>query len=133
MKSKRLFAVFPLSLMLLAAPDYATARDRNAAAPALDACYAEAQWPVTASSAYVYGNARQREQLRNGSRESYAMRRLCYRMTVATSDSNDLAMQCAGLVDATLKRHGDKAVGHARRQVALCEQLNGRKIVVDGL
>jgi hypothetical protein len=132
--SKRLFALFPLSFALLLAPDYASAAERNAGPEVLEACYAEAQWPVTASSAYVYGNGRQREQLTNGSnREAYAMRRLCYRLAARASDTTALSNQCAGLVADTLKRHGDEAVAHARRQKALCEQLGGRPIAVDGL
>jgi len=134
MLSKRLFALLPLSLSLLLAPDYAAAATPDKHAAARDACYAEAQWPVTASNAYVYGNARQREQQVNGSnREAYAMRRLCYRLTTDTSNAGGLAAECADRIAGTMKYHGAKAEAHARRQKALCENLSGQSITVDGL
>ncbi len=133
MLPKRLFALLPLSFALVLAPDYARAAD-NGELTALDACYAEAQWPVTASSAYVYGNARQREQLSNGfNRDVYAMRRLCYRMTLGGAAASGVAGQCADLLADMLKRHGAEAIAHASRQKGLCETLSGEGVTIDGL
>lgn len=132
--SKRLFAFLPLSLMLLSAPDYTFAAQRTEGSTSLAACYAEAQWPVIASSAYVYGNARQREQLANGSNpESYAMRRICYRIATESSEASQLTAQCGQLIADEMKHHGDTATAHARRQKVLCEQLSGQTAAIDGL
>lgn len=133
MLSKSLVSLLSLSLIASAVPSFAGAVELHESRHALADCYSEAQWPVTSSSAYTYGNARQREQLTNGfDREVHAMRRVCYGMQ-ATGDKATLAAQCGDIIADSLKTHGAAARDHAVRQRRTCEALSGQSVVVDGL
>lgn len=131
------FAFMSLVAALVAgsavAPIQAAAR--SDAAGDLHGCYAEAQWPVTASAAYVYGNARQREQLRNSSSpDVYRLQRVCFTMTrTGSAQQTALAADCGRMIADRLQTYGSKAHAHAVRQRALCEALSGQAVTVSGL
>ncbi len=117
---------------LVQAPAFAA--DAPVAKDALNGCYAEANWSVEASPAYVYGNGRQRAQLRTSfHKDVYAMRRLCFDMTKAGPEKASLAGVCGERVSAELKVYGDKAREHAVRQRSYCEALSGQSVSVRGL
>lgn len=117
---------------LVQAPAFAA--NVSVAKDALNGCYAEANWSVETSPAYVYGNGRQRAQLRTSfHKDVYAMRRLCFDMTKAGAEKASLASTCGERVSAELKLYGDKARDHAARQRSYCEVLSGQAVSVVGL
>ncbi len=133
MFSKTLLSLLSLSLMAATAPAFAGVTQGHQNRQALADCYAEAQWPVTSSSGYNYGNARQRAQMVNGfDRETYTMRRVCYHLSLSENVAATAA-QCGDLLSDSLKMHGIAARDHAVRQRDYCQALSGHAVTVDGL
>lgn len=132
LKLSAAFAAAAVVFGLVQAPAFAA--NASVSKDALNGCYAEANWSVEASPAYVYGNGRQRAQLRTSfHKDVYAMRRLCFDMTKADAEKASLASACGDRVSAELKVYGDKAREHAVRQRSYCEALSGQAVSVVGL
>ncbi len=102
---------------------------------ALTGCYEEARWAIMASPAYVYGNARQREQQLHGFHaDVYRLQRVCYAMTSAAStEQASLASECGTQLSESLKFYGDKARDHAVRLRDYCQTLSSQTVTVSGL
>ncbi len=132
MSLKLQFAAISLVLAALQAPAYAAAPSEVQAH--LQACYDEAQWPVTVSPAYVYGGARVREQQRNAYHPAVvAMTGLCHAMSQASTDKVALARDCGQTLARQLQVYGDKARDHAARTRDICQAMTGQPVSVAGI
>ncbi len=126
-------AILSIAIGIFNMPNYVQAAEVRPAA--LSGCYTEARWAIEASPAYVYGNARQREQLQHSFHpDIYRLQRVCYAMTTSTpAEQASLAAECGDQIGESLKFYGEKARGHAVRLRDYCQTLSGQTVTVSGL
>jgi hypothetical protein len=91
----------------------------------MTACLSEAEWPVTASPAYVNASAHHKAQMTNAyNADVRALKAMCVRMNGAqAADLSALGSECQSLIETTTRRYGPRGEAHLSRGSAICKAM----------